>query len=478
MRRLAGIARAAIGHREEAGRRPLKRAKQQGARLLADARGNVSVVIGFCAIALVGGVGIAIDTSIAYNVRSQLAAAVDAAALAGARAFASPNRDTDIHNFFDANFQEGYMGSVLQPLEIATNNEARTVTVTARATIPTFFMSVLGTDSTDIAASAEATLSSRDVEVALVLDVTGSMSGSRISDLRDAANELVDIVVQDLQEPFYSKVALVPYSNSVNVGGYADAVRGAATAGTCTYPTAPTCEDFEFPRASDGDMITYSITNCVSERSGPQLSTDAAPTVALLGRQYSHATYNPCPDPVITPLSSNKTALHTAINALEASGSTAGQIGVAWGWYLVSPNFGYLWPAASQPKDYGEIHLGQEVLKVVVVMTDGDFNTIYADGVIAKNSTSGSGSNNYKINENGSNGSAFAQAEALCDNMKAEGVIVYTVGLDVASTTGATDFVNNCATNADHVYLPSTGTELKQAFRDIAVQVSNLRISM
>jgi hypothetical protein len=337
---------------------------------------------------------------------------------------------------------------------------------------------VLGTDSTDIAASAEATLSSRDVEVSLVLDVTGSMSGSRITDLRTAAHELVDIVVQDLQEPFYSKVAVVPYSNSVNVGSYAEQVRGAITVGACVYPTAPTCGDYEFPRASDGDMITFDLTTCVTERSGPHLSTDAAPNVAPLGRQYSHATYNPCPDPVILPLSSNKTALHTTIDSLEAAGSTAGQIGVAWGWYLVSPNFGYLLPTESQPKDYGEIHLGQEVLKVVVVMTDGDFNTIYADGVIAKNSTSGSGSNNYKINVNGSNGSAFEQAEALCDNMKAEGVIVYTVGLDVASTTGATDFVNNCATDVDHVYLPSTGTELKQAFRDIAVQVSNLRISM
>lgn len=478
MRKLAKLVPMAIGLLEGIAIGLLKGVRQEAGRLAGDARANVSVVIGFCAIALVGGVGIAIDTSIAYNVRSQLAAAVDAAALAGARAFASPNRDADIQNFFDANFQEGYMGSVLQPLEIATNAEARTVTVTARATIPTFFMSVLGTDSTDIAATAEATLSSRDVEVALVLDVTGSMSGTRISDLREAAHELVDIVVQDLQDPFYSKVALVPYSNSVNVGAYADQIRGTYTGGTCTYPSEPTCQYFEFPRASDGDLITYEITTCVTERSGPHLSTDAAPSVAPLGRQFSHDSYNPCPDPVIMPLSSNKTALHSAIESLEAAGSTAGQIGVAWGWYLISPNFGYLWPVDSQPMDYGTIHLGQEVLKVVVVMTDGDFNTIYADGVIARNSTSGSGSSSYKIDENGSNGSAFEQAEALCDGMKAEGVIVYTVGLDVASTSGAEAFVNNCATNADHVYLPEDGTALKQAFRDIAVQVSNLRISM
>jgi Flp pilus assembly protein TadG len=450
------------------------RARQSWARLLADVRGNVSVVLGFCAIGLVGGVGIAIDTSVAYNVRSQLASAVDAAALAGARAFASPTRDDDIQNFFDANFQAGYMGSVLQPLEIVPNNEERTVTVTARATIPTYFMRVLGRDSTDISATAEATLSSRDVEVALVLDVTGSMEAD-MDDLRAAANELVDIVVQDLQVPFYSKIALVPYSAAVNVGDYANQIRGSYTSGTCD---SPGCRYFEFEDATwRHNSQTHEISTCVTERPGPDLSTDDAPSLAPLGPAYL-GDGNPCLAHEILPLTSNKTELHNRINALTHEGSTAGHLGVAWGWYLVSPNFGYLWPVESQPKEYGEIHLGQKVMKVVIVMTDGAFNTIYHDGVIAKNSGSGSGSSDEKINENGTNGSSFEQAEALCTNMKAEGVIVYTVGFADASTGDAADFVEGCATSPDHVYLPSTGTDLIQAFRDIAVQVSNLRISM
>src|SRR3546814_14572183 len=110
---------------------------------------------------------------------------------------------------------------------------------------------------------------------------------------------------------------------------------------------------------------------------------------------------------------------YTTLFRSDYGGSTAGHIGVAWGWYLVSPNFGYLWPFESQPMEYNQIHLGQKVMKVVIIMTDGDFNTIYHDGVIAKNSTGGgaSGSSGEKINENGTNGSPFAQAEALCTNM-------------------------------------------------------------
>lgn len=458
---------------------PLARTSRCWQRLRRDAAGNVTLIFGFCAIAIAGGVGLAIDTSVAYNVRAQLAAAVDAAALAGARAFASPTRDSDIQNFFDANFQAGYMGATLQPLEISSNSEARTVTVTARATIPTYFMGLFGIDSTAIAATAEATLSSRDVEVALVLDVTGSMKDD-MDDLRDAANELVDIVVQDVQEPFYSKVALVPYSAAVNVGSYAEAVRGPYTSGTCE---SPGCRYFKFENATSSSWSkkysTHGISTCVTERTGAQAYTDAPPTAVggLVGPAYL-GSGNGCLNHQILPLSSDKAELHQRINALDDGGSTAGQIGVAWGWYMVSPNFGYLWPAESRPKDYGEIHLGQEVMKVVVIMTDGEFNTIYNSGVIAKNSGSGSGSNSEKINANATNGNGFTQAQTLCTNMKAAGVIVYTVGFADASTGPAAQFVQNCATSSEHVYLPSTGAELKDAFRDIAVQISNLRISM
>jgi len=47
-------------------------------------------------------------------------------------------------------------------------------------------------------------------------------------------------------------------------------------------------------------------------------------------------------------LSTDKTTLKSKIAGLVAKGSTGGQLGVAWGWYMLSPNFGYLWPSASQ----------------------------------------------------------------------------------------------------------------------------------
>jgi Flp pilus assembly protein TadG len=456
--------------------KPLRSVVRVGGDFVRDRRATMHILLAAGIIPLVGAVGLAVDSSRAFVVKSRLSHAVDVAALAGARVYTHPDRDDDIEDFFKANFPDGYMDAIVEPLTIIPSDANRTLTVKARATIPATFMRVLGSTSITVSASAEATLESRSVEVALVLDVTGSMlTDNRIGDLKDAANELVDIVVQDTQTPFYSKVALVPYSAAVNVGSYASQVRGSYTNTTCQYPAAPTCRYYRFPTYADPtDWNTHEISTCVTERTGPEAYTDAPPTVALVGKNYPHSS-NPCLSAQILPLTSNRSTLHSRINALSAVGSTAGQIGIAWGWYMVSPNFAYLWPAASQPAPYGT----DDLLKVVVIMTDGEFNTVYYNGVISgPDSTSGSGSNSNKINHAAGNApdDTFEQSKKLCDAMKAQDILVYTVGL--GSQLGqAANVLNYCATDPTYVYFPADGTEMKQAFREIALRVSKLRLS-
>jgi len=263
----------------------------------------------------------------------------------------------------------------------------------------------------------------------------------------------------------------VPYAAGVNLGSYASQVRGPISGGTCT---SPGCTNYTFPRwqNSANQAQTFSISTCVSERTGINAYTDVAPSTSYVGRNYP-APNNPCPSSQIVPLTSNKTTLHDAIDLLDTEGSTAGQIGLAWGWYMVSPNFGYLWPADSQPADYG----AEDLVKVVIFMTDGDLNTAHYNGVVAKDSGSGSGWSGYKINQNATNGSSFSQAQTLCTAMKAADIIVYTVGFDVASLPAAQNLVQDCATDPTYAYTPDNGTELAQAFHDIAVNVSLLHLS-
>lgn len=535
-----------------------------------DRRGGVATFLAATIIPLVAFTGLAVDTARGYLMKSRLNYALDAAALAGGREMADEvKRDAAIDKFFKANFPVGYMGATIDGPIIDADPVEKTIQLSATANMATSLMRVVGIQTMEVAASTEVKLSSRNIEVAVVLDITGSMvnpNPQKIVDLKAAATDLVDIVVQDSQTPHYSKVTLVPYSMGVNVGPYADLIRGPIsvvniTGATRTSPVVvtapshgladgnkilitdvvgmtqinnlstgveytvnnPTTDTFELRNASDsgningtayssyvsggtvGRMCTvegcaylkfdadsgsdriHRISTCVTERTGAEAYTDVAPSTAYVGRNYPNYPYSYsiptvanrhlCLSNQIVPLTSDKTLLATEIDNFVAAGSTAGHIGIAWGWYMLSPNFAYIWPDADQkPADYD----APEMLKVAVIMTDGEFNTIYNNGVIAQNSGSNSGSANYKINANGTNGaSSLEQAELLCAAMKAEPnkIEIYTIGFDVGGSAAVQQTLSNCATDAAHYYLAADGDELKTVFKTIAMNISRLRLS-
>jgi hypothetical protein len=61
--------------------------------------------------------------------------------------------------------------------------------------------------------------------------------------------------------------------------------------------------------------------------------------------------------------------------------------------------------------------------------------------------------------------------------MKLKDVIIYTVGFQVGNAANAVNLINNCATDAQHVYTPNTGTALQDAFEAIGADIAALRIS-
>jgi Flp pilus assembly protein TadG len=235
------------------------------------------------------------------------------------------------------------------------------------------------------------------------------------------------------------------------------------------------CRQFRFQDATrNQNWRIADATNCVSERTGAQAYSDISPTNSPVGRVYqTSVSNNKCASSEVVPLTIDKTLLTNRINALKDAGSTAGQIGVAWGWYMISPEWGHLWDERSAPAAYGK----EQTLKAVVLMTDGAFNSPYCKGIIAKNAGSGSGNAEDHINCNATNGDPFDQAEAVCRNMKSKKIIVYTVAFNVSNDQNVTDLMTNCATSPDFAYRPDTGAELKVAFKAIAQDINALRIS-
>ena len=438
-----------------------------------DERGAVLLYFTVALFPLLAAAGAAMDLGHVFLVKQKLTNAADSAALAvGAQSNLTSDEATAMVEAF---IRTHYPGSLKS---LAVSNTETQVNVTVTVQVPMTFMQVLNTQSVDVTVSANAVRPQGKLEIALVLDRTGSMAGQKIENLKLAAKDLVDIVVWDNQtDDYYAKVAIVPYAVGVNVGTYAPSVRGTIASGTCLLPG---CLLFQFLNPL-GVVRLHDISTCVSERTGAQAFTDAPPSAALVGTNYPVPS-NPCPSNTILPLTNNKTVLKGQIDLLQAAGSTAGQVGVAWGWYLLSPNWGYLWPSASRPAPYSDLALldarGLPLLrKIVILMTDGEYNSAYCQGVISQDSTSGSGSISDHINCDAPNGNPFNQSETLCTNMKAAGIIVYTIGFSIIDDQRARDLMTHCATDGSHAFLASTGDELRQAFREIATRIASLRLT-
>jgi hypothetical protein len=348
-----------------------------------------------------------------------------------------------------------------------------------------------------------------------MLDVTGSMCDpcTKIDAAKSAAKDLIDIVVWDDQSQYTSRVALAPFAEAVNVGtDLAPLVRGTVTNNSQGSPqvlncasmsntsTQPTNKWIRYPRTTSGTCRdsgnnatptnTWQISSkCVTERIGAEAYTDAPPSTAFVGKGYfgtntdtscGVANHTDAEVNAIFPLSSDKTELKQRIDKLETAGSTAGHLGTAWAWYLLSPNWNYLFPSASAAGSYSDLStLNSQGLpklrKIAVLMTDGDYNINYCKGVEAKNSDQSP-----DINCNSENAKSQSQATSLCTALKAAQagggkIEVYTVGFQVSSA--AKTFLTNCATDSSHYYDATTEDALKAAFRDIALKISTLRLT-
>lgn len=434
-----------------------------------DHRGDVAVIFALMAIVMMIMIGGAVDFGRWLHARRQTISAMDAAVLAGGRALQLNSKDV---NGAIASAQKFYLENVKTRIATkndtvafapANNNLAFTASGNVYIDTPLLAMAnikqlpLLNSSRSDYS-KAELAVggnSEYNLEISLMLDTSGSMSGSKIQDLKDAAQDLVDIVVWDDQSQYTSKVALAPFSADLRVpADMLDSVRGTGLPATKTVSCGYNC------------TRTYKLTPCVAERPGANRYTDAAPgagNYVLPVYQTNASCSQPAAD-VTTPLTNNKTKLHAALAGMPVGGGTAGHLGTAWAWYHLSPNWGSVFPAGSQPAAYGT----DKLMKIAILMTDGEFNTEYdSQGISTGSWGAGSAVNNTSVN----------QAKALCDGMKAKGITVYTVGFDLGGNQTAINTLNYCATDAGHFYDAANGDQLKQAFRDIALKISALYIS-
>jgi Flp pilus assembly protein TadG len=401
----------------------------------------MTVMFAFILPLLFLGVAVSVDYGRALAISQRVTLALDAAALAGAKLLDTDTAtDADIiartQSYFQAELARMGASNVTFTSMVPTiDRSASMVTTSVTGVVGSYFGKAVGISNIPIQKTASVVYKMRKIELSMALDITGSMNQvpagdtqTKIDSLRASAANLVDTLFSRSINDTGIRIALAPYSSSVNV-------------------------DWRTFQVTDG----AAYNGCVVERSGSNTATDAPAYGIDAVEPAPHGAT--CPNDPIIPLTgrSNVSTLKSAISGFNANGSTAGHIGTAWAWYMVSPTWAGLFSGTNRPEPYST-----DVVKNVVIMTDGLFNTSYLSG--------------YAPGSQAAVDESYAEFLSLCTNMKAKGVNVYTVLFGLADVVAEAK-MKACATTPANYFTASNGAQLEASFTTIADRLNNLRIS-
>ena len=478
--------------------------------------------------------------------RNQLQDAVDAATLFAARSTATTTAQVDVvgDKAFSANLRLP-SGVTLVASDFAISGDSVTgyAEVTPIAIAPGLW------PHNNIRANATVTRSVDKLEIALVLDNTGSMAGAKLTTLKSSANTLIDTLVAAAArstDPVPLRVSLVPFSMTVRVQGTtpttsyntvthagvgfptwldpqakAHVALGSAfdafSAQTdrftmlkqmnktpwegCvetrrqpydiqeTVPNAGTAATMfvpffwpDEPDASAGfsgypnDYLADGTASASwkTREQNPSKYTVVAKTGTQSGTGYKYGPNAGCTLQPVIRLTANTASIKTAVNAMVAVGDTNIPQGMVWGWHTLSPN---------APFADGSAYGTDKLRKIIILMTDGTNTMGDPSSNAEQNKSYFSGLGYIWQNILGiTSGSTAARATAmdnrlaaLCTNVKAKDIVVYTVRVEV--TSGPSPVLENCASTPDKYYDVQDVAQLGVAFNSIADSIDNLRLS-
>ncbi|MGB3391711.1 MAG: pilus assembly protein, partial [Pseudaminobacter sp.] len=172
--------------------------------------------------AVLTAVGLALDVANLVAAKSNLQNALDSAVLAASRLQdASSSRQDAFDGFFAANIAgDHYLENAEAEFEVDPGINSIRTKATAHADVSLNFAFIFG-QSARVTATASAYESTARLEVALVLDNTGSMGSANMQALRDAAKDLIATLEEEKAKNADREIraALVPFVTAVNING-------------------------------------------------------------------------------------------------------------------------------------------------------------------------------------------------------------------------------------------------------------------
>jgi Flp pilus assembly protein TadG len=162
--------------------------------------------------------GMCVDVMRHETARARLQSVNDRAVLAAADLQQVYTSDWDAEDVVRDYFAKAGLLDRLTGVEVVEATNSRSVTARASASLDTLFMRLAGVGTLTVPASGGAQESANDIEIVLVLDVSGSMRDSRkIQNLRAAASEFVQDMLDEDEEHRIS-IGVVPFNAQVNLG--------------------------------------------------------------------------------------------------------------------------------------------------------------------------------------------------------------------------------------------------------------------
>lgn len=446
--------------------------------LLRDQRGVAGPIIALAFTAVISSVGASIDYARAQMAQAKLSDTLDSAALAaGSIVNAEPTQvELVAQNYFNVNFPQGYMDANIAPLQFTNNVPDQPPIITASATIPTIFMGIVGINTMTVAAHTEIARASTGLELVLAMDNTGSMAGQKLTNLKNSATELVNILFGSsnvVKDDLW--IGLVPFSQTVNIGrSHTDWLDNTS------FNWGPTtwggCVDAQANGLDQGDEPPTTTANKLRAYYWPSDSNNQWITrnnpIRYATITSSRGPNKNCPQ-VVTPMTNQKMDILAGISSMVAVGNTHVNLGADWAWRMLSPKWRGLWGgtmnANDLPLDYGT----EKMQKVVVLLTDG------------QNTMSNSTRTSYwylsdgKLNTTSSSAAVDEldrRTLATCNAMKAKGIIIYTILYDLIDRD-IENLYKACATKPDYFFSSPDSETLHKAFQTIGDSLSNLHIS-
>lgn len=366
------------------------------ARFRGDEEGTMTIFGIYLTVLIIMLGGIAVDVMRNEQIRTAVQNVEDTAVLAATNLDQTLDAESVVQDYF----AKAGMSQYLQSVKVTASTNSKEVQAIATTTMPTYFMKLEGINTLNTASASTALESIGDVEVALALDNSGSMTQQAVSGSTTTCTTSKKTKYQSCHTTYTYTTKIAALITAADQ--FVDTMFNQVEAGDLTMSILPYDSHLDIgPElisdlnvTASNDTGTY-VRKCV-ENSSLDFTTPAISTTASLVRVpyydpgYTNSLGSTTPDcnsassrdSVV--FSDDPTTLKTLIDSFQASGNTSIDTGVKWAAATLDPSFQ---PVVDDMIAKGELpssysgrpaaYSDRTHLKVLIVMSDGENTTRY-----------------------------------------------------------------------------------------------------